>query len=177
MVPKATVQYQAVIHTDGSCLKNPGGAGGFAAIVDGFGERQVLTGGESASTNNRMELMAAIVALESLSPRAPLNVLLYSDSKYLVDGMSQGWPLKWERNGWKTKKKAPVCNPELWKRLLAASRRHIVTWEWVRGHNGDRDNELCDTLALETAAMQPAPTVPYAKLPAEIPEDLWSYLR
>ena len=131
------------IWTDGACSGNPG-PGGYGAILQ-FGEREKeLSGGESATTNNRMELMAAIVALEALS--RPCAVDLHTDSQYVRNGVTQ-WLAGWKARGWKTADRKPVKNEELWRRLEEASERHDVAWHWVRGHAGDEMNERADALA------------------------------
>jgi ribonuclease HI len=131
------------IWTDGACSGNPG-PGGYGAILQ-FGEREKeLSGGESATTNNRMELMAAIVALEALT--RPCAVDLHTDSQYVRNGVTQ-WLAGWKARGWKTADRKPVKNEELWRRLEEASERHDVAWYWVRGHAGDEMNERADALA------------------------------
>jgi len=131
------------IWTDGACSGNPG-PGGYGAILQ-FGEREKeLSGGEPATTNNRMELMAAIVALEALT--RPCAVDLHTDSQYVRNGVTQ-WIAGWKARGWKTADRKPVKNVELWRRLEEASERHEVEWHWVRGHAGDEMNERADALA------------------------------
>ena len=131
------------IWTDGACSGNPG-PGGYGAILQ-FGEREKeLSGGEPATTNNRMELMAAIVALEALT--RPCAVDLHTDSQYVRNGVTQ-WLAGWKARGWKTADRKPVKNVELWRRLEEASERHEVEWRWVRGHAGDEMNERADALA------------------------------
>ena len=131
------------IWTDGACSGNPG-PGGYGAILQ-FGEREKeLSGGECATTNNRMELMAAIVALEALT--RPCAVDLHTDSQYVRNGVTQ-WIAGWKARGWKTADRKPVKNVELWRRLEEASERHEVEWHWVRGHAGDEMNERADALA------------------------------
>ncbi len=131
------------IWTDGACSGNPG-PGGYGAILQ-FGEREKeLSGGESATTNNRMELMAAIVALEALS--RPCAVDLHTDSQYVRNGVTQ-WLAGWKARGWRTADRKPVKNAELWRRLEEAFERHDVAWHWVRGHAGDEMNERADALA------------------------------
>ena len=131
------------IWTDGACSGNPG-PGGYGAILQ-FGEREKeLSGGEPATTNNRMELMAAIVALEALT--RPCAVDLHTDSQYVRNGVTQ-WLAGWKARGWKTADRKPVKNEELWRRLEEASERHDVAWYWVRGHAGDEMNERADALA------------------------------
>ena len=131
------------IWTDGACSGNPG-PGGYGAILR-FGEREKeLSGGEPATTNNRMELMAAIVSLEALT--RPCAVDLHTDSQYVRNGVTQ-WIAGWKARGWKTADRKPVKNEELWRRLEEASERHDVAWHWVRGHAGDEMNERADALA------------------------------
>ena len=137
-----------VVHTDGACSGNPG-PGGWGVILDYNGTRKELSGGEAETTNNRMELMAAIVALESLT--RPCTVEMHVDSKYVKDGITK-WIHGWKKNGWKTADKKPVKNAELWQRLDAALVRHRITWHWVKGHSGHNDNERADELAREGMA-------------------------
>ena len=122
---------------------NPG-PGGWGAVLQGSGKERELCGGDPLTTNNRMELMAAIQALEAL--QRPATVTLYTDSKYLLDGITK-WIHGWQRNGWLTSAKKPVKNDDLWRRLTAAMSRHEVTWTWVKGHAGDPGNERADALA------------------------------
>ena len=129
--------------TDGACSGNPG-PGGWGAILRWRGQERELHGGEPLTTNNRMELMAAIMALETL--KRPLQVDLYTDSQYVRQGITD-WMRKWKRNGWKTADKKPVKNAELWVRLDEAASRHRVTWHWVKGHAGHPENERADELA------------------------------
>lgn len=133
----------AEIYTDGSCLNNPG-PGGWAAILVWGGHEKVLSGGEPETTNNRMELMAAIMALEALT--RPVEVTLTSDSIYLRDGITK-WINGWKKNGWKTAAKKPVANQDLWMRLDEAIKPHQIKWAWVKGHAGHPMNERCDELA------------------------------
>ncbi len=128
------------IYTDGACRGNPGRGGWGAILVYGRFERE-LSGGESETTNNRMELTAAIEGLAAL--REPCAVTLYSDSKYLVDAYNEGWVYNWHRNGWQKGLK----NPDLWERLFALTVTHRVKFVWVKGHNGHDYNERCDRLA------------------------------
>lgn len=131
------------VWTDGACSGNPG-PGGWGAILR-YGEREKeLSGGEPLTTNNRMELLAAISALEALT--RPCTVILHTDSQYLRQGIT-GWIHGWKRNGWKTADRKPVKNDELWKRLDAALGQHKIAWEWVKGHAGDPMNERADALA------------------------------
>lgn len=135
------------IHTDGSCLGNPG-PGGWAALLR-YGERErEVVGGEAQTTNNRMELMAAIAALEVLTEGC--EVTLHIDSQYVRQGITE-WMPGWVRRGWKTAGGDPVKNRDLWERLHAATGRHRIEWKWVKGHNGDPDNERVDVLARNAA--------------------------
>jgi ribonuclease HI len=131
------------IHTDGACLGNPG-PGGWAALLRFNGTERELAGGEPQTTNNRMELMGAIAALEAL--KEPCTVVLHSDSKYVLQGISE-WMPGWKRKGWKTAGGAAVKNQDLWQRLDAATSVHKMQWQWVKGHNGHPDNERVDALA------------------------------
>jgi ribonuclease HI len=140
---------RVVIHTDGACSGNPG-PGGWGAIIRDGERITEMKGGEAATTNNRMELLAAISALESLPDATPAE--LHTDSQYLRDGITQ-WLAGWKKNGWRTSDKKPVKNVDLWQRLEAAAARHHVSWHWVRGHIGHDDNERADALARE--GMQP----------------------
>ena len=134
---------QVEIHTDGACLGNPG-PGGWAALLRWRGVERELMGGEPETTNNRMELMAAIAALEAL--REPCDVVLSTDSQYVRQGILE-WLRNWIRRGWKTSGGDPVKNRDLWERLQAAAARHEVDWRWVKGHSGDPGNERVDQLA------------------------------
>lgn len=133
------------IYTDGACSGNPG-PGGWAAILSYSGHEKELSGGEAETTNNRMELMAAISALEAL--REPCEVELWTDSQYLSRAVNEGWLENWKRRGWK-RKEGELKNPELWQRLDALLSGHRVTVGWVRGHDGHEYNERCDALAVE----------------------------
>ena len=135
------------IYTDGACRGNPGPGGWGAILVYGVHELP-LSGGEPVTTNNRMELMAAIEGLSRL--KEPCRVTLYSDSKYLVDAVTQGWVYKWKASGWR-RGKEPAKNPDLWEKLLALLETHEVTLVWVKGHDGHAYNERCDRLATEAA--------------------------
>ncbi len=140
------------IYTDGACLGNPG-PGGWGALMrgpvgeDGLMESEV-SGGESDTTNNRMELMAAIVALETVPETS--TVRLHTDSKYVKDGITQ-WITNWKRNGWRTANRKPVKNIDLWQRLDAVVARHDVSWHWIKGHSGHPENERADALAVAAA--------------------------
>ena len=131
------------IHTDGACLGNPG-PGGWAALLRWRGQERELAGGEPDTTNNRMELMAAISALEAL--REPCEATLHTDSQYVRQGITL-WMPNWVRRGWKTSGGDPVKNRDLWERLNMAAAAHKVDWRWVKGHSGDPDNERVDQLA------------------------------
>ncbi len=126
------------IYTDGACSGNPG-AGGWGAILRYGSAEKEINGGDTNTTNNRMELMAAIMALESL--KHPSTVVLYTDSKYVKDGITK-WIFNWKKKNWKN-----VKNPDLWQRLDRATTPHTITWQWVKGHAGHPENERCDTLA------------------------------
>ena len=138
-----------VVYTDGACSRNPG-PGGWGAILISGAHRKELFGGEPVTTNNRMELLAAIMALDAL--KRPSRVDLHTDSEYVRNGIMT-WIHSWKKRGWKTADKKPVKNVELWQRLDEARSRHDVTWHWVRGHAGDLENERADELARE--GMQP----------------------
>jgi ribonuclease HI len=131
------------IHTDGACLGNPG-PGGWAALLMHGGVERELAGGEAQTTNNRMELLAAIMALEAL--KAPCQVVLSTDSQYVQKGIGE-WLPNWIRRGWKTAAGEPVKNQDLWQRLQAAAAPHKVQWKWVKGHAGHVENERVDKLA------------------------------
>ncbi len=133
------------IYTDGACSGNPGPGGWGAVLMFGPHKREI-SGFEANTTNNRMELLAAICALEALTK--PCIVDLYSDSAYLVNAWKQGWLAGWQRNGWQTSKKQPVENQDLWQRLLAISKKHRVTWHKVKGHADNQWNNRCDELAV-----------------------------
>ena len=139
---------KVVIHTDGACSGNPG-PGGWGAILESGPHRKELKGGEAQTTNNRMELTAAIEALEAL--KAPSDVELHTDSNYLRGGITS-WIKGWKRNGWRTADKKPVKNVELWQRLEQAEAPHRVDWHWVKGHAGHGENERADELAREGLA-------------------------
>lgn len=131
------------IYTDGACSGNPG-PGGWGAILRFKGVEKELSGGDPETTNNRMEMMAAISALEAL--KRPCVIDIYTDSSYVRDGITK-WIFGWQKRGWKTADKKPVKNVELWQRLLEALRPHKVEWHWVKGHAGHPENERCDELA------------------------------
>jgi len=137
-----------VIYTDGACSGNPG-PGGWGAILIYGDHRKEISDGEAETTNNRMELMAAIIALEAL--KRPSRVELHTDSSYLKNGITD-WIERWKANGWRTANKKPVKNVELWQRLDEARARHQIDWHWVRGHAGHPENERADELAREAMA-------------------------
>ena len=139
---------RVTIHTDGACSGNPG-PGGWGVILQWGGHTRELKGGETHTTNNRMELMAAIKALETL--KRSCDVDLHTDSEYLRQGITD-WINGWKRNGWRTTARKPVKNSDLWQRLDAAVHRHTVHWHWVRGHSGHDLNERADELAREAIA-------------------------
>ncbi len=132
------------IYTDGACSGNPGPGGWGAVLSYGEHEREIYGGDPGPTTNNRMELMAAIRALEALT--RPVEVRLHTDSTYVRNGITK-WMLAWEKNGWKTSDRKPVKNEDLWRRLAEAMRKHEVEWLWVKGHAGDEGNERADALA------------------------------
>ena len=136
------------VYTDGACLGNPG-PGGYGVILLCQGHKRELSGGYRKTTNNRMEIMAAIVGLEALKEKC--SVTLYSDSEYLVKAMSKGWIQRWRVNGWKRNKRDQVLNPDLWKRLLQLCQYHEVQFGWVRGHAESPENIRCDELAMQAA--------------------------
>jgi ribonuclease HI len=131
------------IFTDGACSGNPG-PGGWGAILRAGGHEKELSGGEKATTNNRMEMMAVIQGLAAL--KAASTVTLYTDSRYVLDGATK-WIKNWKKNGWKTADKKPVKNEDLWQLLEVEAARHAITWKWVRGHDGHPENERADALA------------------------------
>ena len=145
---------EVTIYTDGSARGNPNGPGGYGTVLQytdpkGKLHERELSAGYEKTTNNRMELMAAIAGLEAL--KRPCRVLLYSDSQYLVNAFNQHWIEGWLKRNWVNSKQEPVKNIDLWKRLLAAKQPHEVTFSWVKGHNGHPENERCDQLATAAA--------------------------
>jgi len=135
---------QVIIYTDGACAGNPG-PGGYGAVLIYGEHRRELSGGYANTTNNRMEMLAAIKALEAL--RGPCDVTLYSDSRYLVDAIEKRWAYKWRANGWMRNKKEKALNADLWHCLLALLDIHTVRFVWVKGHADNKENERCDQLA------------------------------
>ena len=138
------VKKKVTVYTDGACSGNPG-PGGWAALLLHEGNSREIAGGEAQTTNNRMELMAAIEALTAL--KEPCEVTVYTDSKYVKDGMTN-WIHNWKKNGWKTAAKKPTLNADLWRQLDEAASKHEVNWLWVKGHDGDPQNERVDELAV-----------------------------
>ena len=135
------------IFTDGACKGNPG-PGGWGVILRTGPHEKELSGSEAQTTNNRMELTAAIEALKAL--KTPCIVTLHTDSRYVIDGIT-GWVFGWQLNGWKNAAKKPVANADLWQDLVAACRPHKITWQWVKGHDGHPENERADKLASDAA--------------------------
>jgi ribonuclease HI len=153
-LPKNTKTKPVIIYTDGSSLGNPG-PGGYGVVLRYGDHEKELSGGFRCTTNNRMELLAAIKALQAL--KRPCRVKLHTDSQYLVNAIEKGWAKRWQRNGWMRNRKDRALNPDLWAELLPLTDRHDVELLWVRGHAGNPDNERCDTLAKEAAD---APNLP-----------------
>lgn len=146
------------IFTDGSVKRNPDGPGGYGAILQytdrkGQTHEKEVSAGYDSTTNNRMELMAVIAALETL--QRPCQVELFTDSQYITNTMTKGWIENWKMNSWRNASNKPVKNRELWERLLEAAAKHTVTWNWIKGHNGHPENERCDRMAA-AAAEKPA---------------------
>lgn len=148
-------QGQVVIYTDGACLGNPG-PGGYGAVLLYDGNRKEIAEGFRRTTNNRMEILAAIKALGTLM--RPSQVTLYSDSKYVVNAIEQRWAERWRANHWRRNKKDLALNPDLWGKLLDLCEIHDVTFQWVKGHAGIRENERSDQLAVEAASSNPRQT-------------------
>ena len=141
------MQKTVEIYTDGSCLGNPG-PGGYGIFMLYNGHEKEMSQGYTLTTNNRMEMLAAIVALESLT--RPCEINLTTDSQYVKQGI-ESWVANWKKRGWKTSAKKPVKNVDLWKRLDEACNRHTITWKWVKGHSGNKYNEIVDDLARDAA--------------------------
>ncbi len=137
------------IYIDGACSGNPG-PGGYGIVLEYNGKKVEKSGGFSNTTNNRMEIMAAIVALESLTEKC--SVRIFSDSQYLVNAMTKGWVQRWKANGWMRNRKEKAINPDLWERMLKLCDSHEVEFNWIRGHEGHEENERCDQLAKTAAA-------------------------
>jgi ribonuclease HI len=142
------------IYTDGACLGNPG-PGGYGIILEHENLKKEKSGGFRKTTNNRMEIMAAIVGLASLKKKC--HVTLFSDSEYLVRAITEGWARRWKANGWMRNKKDKAVNPDLWEKLLKLCDAHEVEFKWVKGHNNHSENERCDQLATQAAAKTDLP--------------------
>lgn len=142
MTPKKEID----VYTDGACSGNPG-PGGWAAILSYKGKEKESSGGEAHTTNNRMELTAVISAMECL--KEPCTVNLYSDSKYVIDGLSKGWAKSWQRRGWKKSSGENALNPDLWERLLTLTAQHEMRYCWVKGHDSNIKNNRCDEMAVK----------------------------
>jgi len=140
---------EVTIYTDGGCIRNPG-PGGYGVVMLYGGRRKELSGGFRRTTNNRMEILAAIRGLEAL--KRPCRVTLHSDSQYLVNAIEEGWALRWQSKGWWRNKNEKALNPDLWERLLKCCQAHQVKFRWLRGHAGHAENERCDELARAAAA-------------------------
>lgn len=153
------------IYTDGACSGNPG-PGGYGVVLKYGAREKELSGGYVLTTNNRMELMAVIKALEAL--KKPCKVTLYSDSKYIVDAMSLGWVLKWRGAGWMRGKSGPAKNPDLWQRILELADIHQIRWVWVKGHASNPYNNRCDRLAVQAAAGNNLPPDPGYKKSGDV---------
>ncbi|MEB3886569.1 ribonuclease HI [Lyngbya sp. CCY1209] len=161
---------QVTIYTDGACSGNPG-KGGYGAVLMFGPHRRELSGGFRRTTNNRMEIMAAIAALEALKYRCA--VTLHTDSKYLVDAIAKGWAKKWRNNGWRRNPKEWAKNPDLWAQLLDLCDRHQVQFVWVKGHAGVEENERCDRLAVAASREENLPPDPGYENPPE-PQEMKS---
>lgn len=136
------------LFTDGACSQNPG-PGGYGVILKYKNITREISGGEKNTTNNRMELMGVIAGLEALNEKC--HVVLTSDSKYVIDGLSKGWAESWQKKGWIKSNREKALNPDLWERLLKLTKYHEMEYNWVRGHAGHPENERCDTLAVEAS--------------------------
>ncbi|MBC10446.1 MAG: ribonuclease HI [Rickettsiales bacterium] len=137
-------KFDYIIYTDGACLGNPGPGGWAAIIFDREKKKKILKGNEESTTNNRMELIATIKAIEIIEYKS--NIKIYTDSKYVIDGISS-WIINWKKNNWKTSSKEPVKNVKLWQKLDYVSSKHEIVWEWIKGHSGHILNEEVDELA------------------------------
>jgi ribonuclease HI len=145
---------EVTVYTDGACIGNPG-PGGYAAILVCGNKRKEIVGGCRLTTSNRMEILAALAALEAL--KWPCRVKLHSDSRYLVDGMSKGWAQRWRDKGWMRNAKEEAVNADLWERLLVICEKHEVEFVWVQGHAGHAENERCDLLSVSAAQVEGLP--------------------
>lgn len=148
---------EVTIYTDGACLGNPG-AGGYGVVLLYSQHRKELSGGFCLTTNNRMEMMAAIVGLMALKMRC--HVTLYTDSQYLVNAITKGWAQQWQKNGWRRNRKELAKNQDLWEQLLNLCSQHEIAFVWVRGHAGNLENEYCDRLAVSAAKQNNLPPDP-----------------
>ena len=137
-------KFDYIIYTDGACLGNPGPGGWAAVIFDKEKKKRILKGNEESTTNNRMELVATIKAIEIIEYKS--NIKIYTDSKYVIDGINS-WIINWKKNNWKTSSKEPVKNVKLWQKLDYVSSKHEIVWEWIKGHSGHILNEEVDELA------------------------------
>jgi ribonuclease HI len=164
-MPADALRPHVDVYTDGACIHNPG-PGGYGVVLVSGEHRKELSGGFRLTTNNRMELTAAIEGLRAL--RHPSQVTLHSDSQYLVNSMNNGSVRKWQANGWrKPKGKGPVLNPDLWEQLLQLCDEHEVEFVWLRGHAGDKENERCDELAMQAAVRDDLPADEGYEAPAQ----------
>lgn len=145
---------QVHIYTDGACKGNPG-PGGYGTLLIYKEHRRELSGGFRKTTNNRMEILAVIEGLKAL--KFPCAVTVYSDSKYVVDAMEQGWAKRWQKNGWKRNQHEPALNPDLWAEMLNLCTQHQVKFDWVKGHAGHPENEYCDQLAVAASLQRQLP--------------------
>lgn len=136
------------LYADGACSGNPG-PGGYGVILRYKDTEKELSGGEKETTNNRMELLGVITGLKAL--KEPCNVELFTDSKYVADGLGKGWAIKWKNNGWRKADKKPALNVDLWEQLLSLSEKHNININWIKGHNGHPENERCDEMAVKQA--------------------------
>ena len=146
---------EITIYTDGSSRGNPG-PGGYGTLLIYQGHKKELSSGFAKTTNNRMEIMAAIAGIESL--KEPCKVTVYSDSKYVIDAMDKGWIHGWKKKGWSRGPKKPLQNADLWQRMDSVVKSHDISWKWVKGHAGIPENERCDQLANEAAELPNNPT-------------------
>jgi ribonuclease HI len=150
---------EVTIYTDGACLGNPG-SGGYGVVLIYGKHRKELSGGFRLTTNNRMEILAAIEGLKALKSKCA--VTLYTDSQYLVNAIAKGWAKQWQKNGWRRNKKEKAKNPDLWEQLLDLCVQHDINFVWVKGHAGIAENEYCDRLAVSAAQQQDLPPdIPY----------------
>jgi ribonuclease HI len=149
-----TDKKRVVIYTDGACLGNPG-PGGYGVVLLYNDTRREISGGFRLTTNNRMEIFAAIAGLKAL--KTSCDVTIYSDSQYLVDAIMRGWAIRWKANGWRRNKKEMAVNADLWEELLTLCAQHQVKFVWVRGHAGNKENERCDQLAVCAAQQKGLP--------------------